>query len=78
MYDLGVKKNDAESFMLTQGYQLTMYDEDNFGGESITFTGASVSEGDSELVSCVTLDRHWRNHARSFKVTRIEAAPSTQ
>ena len=77
VYALGVKKNDAESYMLSPGYQLTMYDEDNYGGESVTYTGASVSEDDSELMSCVTLEKHWRNHARSFKVTRIEAAPAS-
>ena len=71
-------KNDMESFHLSPGYQLILYDGDNFEDESTTFTGSDVV-GPNDEIFCVTLEKHWRNHARSYKVKRIaDYSPTKQ
>jgi len=57
---LGVKDNDLSSLKITSGYDVTLYDGDNFGGGSLTKnadTSCLVSDGYNDIVSSVRVTK---------------------
>lgn len=64
---LGVLDNDISSLKVNSGYKVTLYENDNFGGASIVFTG-----NDDCLV-----DNSWNDRASSLKVEANSSSFST-
>ena len=68
---LGMKTNEVESYQLPWGYELTLYDNDGFSGESYTITGVHSTEPNG-LLTCYDLPDDWRNRAESYEVRKVQ------
>ncbi len=66
---LGVKKQDISSVKVKEGYRLTVFDEDGYKGNQVTFT-----EDISDLKKKVIGDGNWDNRTVSLRVEREEDA----
>jgi hypothetical protein len=56
---LGVKNDDISSLQVPSGYKVTLYNNDNFGGNSVVLTGNDsclVAKGFNDLVSSVRIE----------------------
>ena len=58
----GIKNNDLSSLKVADGYQVTFFDQVNFGGASIM---------ESADVPCLTTDG-WNDRVSSLKITKVE------
>lgn len=72
---LGFVDNDASSIRIGDGFTVTLYRYDNFGGESVTFTGPKDVPCFKDYRLNPTTKNTFNDRVSSIKVTRTSTAP---
>jgi len=65
----GMSNDDVGSVRVTGGYAITLYEHDNFEGESLQLTTDDSSLIDNYCADCGSLDADWNDDVSSLKVS---------
>lgn len=77
----GIANDDLSSLRVNAGYQVTLYEHDNFGGRSVVKTADTsclVADGFNDLTSSLRVARHTQSWSRTVEAEHFSAQQGVQ